>query len=60
MLGAQKNCLIEMALLSTHNISFFAVFFLNQHPRLEAWPQGYKIIFMLNPTEHEIYHAHKC
>ena len=49
-----------MALLSTHNISFFAVFFLNQHPRLEAWPQGYKIIFMLNPTEHEIYHAHKC
>ena len=22
--------------------------------------QGYRTFFMLNPTEHEIYHAHKC
>ena len=24
------------------------------------WPQGYETIFMLNSTEHEIDHAHKC
>ena len=26
----------------------------------ETWPRAYKNFFMLNPTEHEIYHAHKC
>ena len=27
---------------------------------LKIRPQGYKTFFMLNSTEHKIYHAHKC
>ena len=27
---------------------------------LSSWPRGYETLFMLNPTEHEIYPAHKC
>ena len=36
--------------------SCFYVCCLCQCPR----PKGYKTFFMLNSTEHEIYHAHKC
>ena len=27
---------------------------------LEAWSWGYKSLFMLNSTEHDIYPGHKC
>ena len=26
----------------------------------DTWPRGFKTVFMLNSTEHEIYPAHKC
>ena len=28
--------------------------------RKETLPRGYKTLFILNSTEHEVYHAHKC
>ena len=36
--------------------------FVFMHTALEKknWPRGYKTVFMLNSTEHEICPAHKC
>ena len=51
VLGAQKNCLMEKVLMSSHNIVWL---------RIVTWPRDYKTFFILNSSEHEIYPAHKC
>ena len=47
VLGAQKNGLIEMDLLDTHNMRLGREMrlFLITHSYLEAWTQGYKSFF---------------
>ena len=32
----------------------------NRDGRMASWPRGYKTFFMLNSTEHDFFHAHKC
>ena len=63
VLGAQKNHLIEKVLLSTTNYLLNKKkekYFLITDSYLETRLRGYKTFFMLNPTEHGIYLAHKC
>ena len=50
-LEASKQPIIVLYFESENELKFY---------NLEAWTRGYKVFFMLNSAEHEIYPARKC
>ena len=52
---------ITTALHVTH-VKLSDCLLLNPYPvnKFLSWPKGYDTFFLLNSTEHKIYHVHKC